>query len=243
MSKKILALMSFVLVLGLAANASAGLVAHWKLDEGSGTTAVDATGNGHDGTLIGDPQWVVGYSDGGLQFAGSPDKVDIPHSPDLNPENEFTVSVWANLDPAGSGHRSPVTSRDDGPQRGYIIYCTPANTWQFWTGTGSGWDSAGSPAVALGEWTHVAATYSGGAKKLYINGELAGESTTTMPPNTAQVLRIGAGATEGDGNYFFVGTIDDVRIYDHALTEAEIAKLAARVRAEQPNPVDGARSE
>jgi hypothetical protein len=71
----------------------------------------------------------------------------------------------------------------------------------------------------------VAATYSGGAKKLYINGELAGESTTTMPPNTAQVLRIGAGATEGDGNYFFVG------------------KLAARVRAEQPNPVDGARSE
>jgi len=223
MCRKLIYPISFVLVLGLISDASAELVAHWKLDEGSGTTAVDATGNGHDGELIGNPEWVTGYFGGGLKFAGSPDKVDVPNSAELNPENEFTVSVWAYLDPGGSGHRSPITSRDDYPQRGYIIYCTPENTWQFWTGNSAGgWDSAGSPPVALGEWTHVAATYSNGEKKLYVNGELAGESSATMPLNTAQVLRIGAGATEGNGNYFFVGTIDDVRLYNHVLTEDDI---------------------
>ncbi|MCH7558910.1 MAG: hypothetical protein IIB56_15865, partial [Planctomycetes bacterium] len=237
-------LISFVLVMGLISDASAELVAHWKLDEVSGTTAVDATGNGHDGTLIGNPQWTDGYFAGGLKFAGSPDKVDVPQSAELNPENAFTVTVWANLDPGGSGYRSPVTSRDDSPQRGYIIYCTPGNTWEFWTGNSAGgWDSAGSPPVALGEWTHVAATYSNGEKKLYINGELAGESSATMPPNTVQVLRIGAGATEGDGNYFFVGTIDDVRIYNHALSADEVSgSMLELIRelASEPFSDDGA---
>lgn len=69
MCKKLIYLVSFVLVMGLISDASAELVAHWKLDEGSGTTAVDATGNGHDGTLIGNPQWTDGYFAGGLKFA------------------------------------------------------------------------------------------------------------------------------------------------------------------------------
>jgi len=245
MSRKLICLISLVLVLGLVSDTSAELVAQWKLDEGTGTTAVDATGNGHDGELIGNPEWVTGYYVGGLKFAGSPDKVDIPHSADLNPENEFTVSVWANLDPSGSGHRSPITSRDDYPQRGYILYCTPENTWQFWTGNAAGgWDNAGSPPVTLGEWTHVAGTYSNGEKKLYINGELAGESNAEMPPNTEQVLRIGSGATEGEGNYFFVGMIDDVRLYDHVLTDGDIQASmlnqgGAIIKAYGPDPRSG----
>jgi hypothetical protein len=245
MSRKLICLISLVLVLGLVSDTSAELVAQWKLDEGAGTTAVDATGNGHDGELIGNPEWVTGYYVGGLKFAGSPDKVDIPHSADLNPENEFTVSVWANLDPGGSGHRSPITSRDDYPQRGYILYCTPENTWQFWTGNAAGgWDNAGSPPVTLGEWTHVAGTYSNGEKKLYINGELAGESNAAMPPNTEQVLRIGSGATEGEGNYFFVGMIDDVRLYDHVLTDGDIQASmlnqgGAMPKAYGPDPRSG----
>jgi hypothetical protein len=231
------------LVLVLISDASAGLVGHWKLDESSGTTAVDATGNGHDGELIGNPEWVTGYFGGALKLAGSPDKVDVPYSAELNPEEEFTASVWANLDPAGSDYRSPITSRDEGPQRGYIIYCTPENTWQFWTGPG--WYSVGSPPVTLGEWTHVAGTYSSGEKKLYVNGELAAENFNTMSPNTARVLRIGAGATEGNGAYFFVGMIDDVRVYDRTLTAGQVQGLTNGVapifaKAEKPDPEDGA---
>ncbi len=238
--------MCFAVVLAmvaLAGSASAELVGHWALDDGAGTVAVDSTGNGHDGELIGSPQWVEGVYGGALQFAGSPDKVDIPYSDQLNPAGAFSASVWANVDPAGSSHRSPITSRDDYPQRGYIIYCEPGNTWQFWTGSAAGgWNNTQGPAVDLGEWTHLAVTYLDGEKKLYVNGELSGEGTDAMALNTAQVLRIGAGATEGDGNYFFVGTIDDVAVFDHALTAAEVLSamqgVAPAELAAEPSPAD-----
>ena len=229
--------------MALAGSASADLVGHWRLDDGAGTVASDSSGNGHDGELIGNPQWVEGVYGGALQFAGTPDKVDIPYSDQLNPEGEFSASVWANVDPGGSGHRSPITSRDDYPQRGYIIYCEPGNTWQFWTGSAAGgWNNTTGPAVDLGEWTHLAITYSNGEKKLYVNGELSGEGTDEMALNTAQVLRIGAGATEGAGNYFFVGTVDDVAVFDHAMTEAEVQGamkgIAPAELAADPSPAD-----
>lgn len=211
----------------IAAVGHADLIGHWKLDEGSGEVAADASGNGHDGTLMGGVTWADGYFDGALEFAGGGQKVDIPHSQQLNPEDEFTVSLWANVDATGTGHRSPVTSRDDFPQRGYIIYVEPGNTWQFWTGTGAAWNNTPGPAAVAGEWTHVTATYANEQKGFYINGEQVGQSTASFSPNTQQVLRIGGGATEGDGNYFFVGLIDDVRVYDHALSEGQMAAVMA----------------
>ena len=77
MCRKLICLLTFIVVLGTAGNASAGLVGYWRLDEGSGTIAYDSSGNGHDGELIGNPEWVTGYFGGGLEFAGSPDKVDV----------------------------------------------------------------------------------------------------------------------------------------------------------------------
>ncbi|MBN2133314.1 MAG: LamG domain-containing protein, partial [Sedimentisphaerales bacterium] len=226
--------------------ARADLVGHWKLDEGSGDVATDATGNGHDGQLLNGPTWVEGYFDGGLEFNGAQQKVDIPQSPELNPTEEFSISLWANVNPDGTGHRSPITSRDDNPVRGYIIYVEPGNTWQFWIGTGivggAGWFTAQGPAADLGEWTHVGGTYVPGSHKLYINGEFAGEGGGVISPNTDQVLRIGGGATESAGNYFFDGMIDDVRVYDHALSEAQLAAVMANEiypYAAAPKPGDG----
>ena len=220
MATRLVAWMCLIAVL-LVGTAHADLVGHWNLNEGSGTIAHDSTGNGHDGELIGDPQWVEAQYGMGLEFAGNPDKVDIPYSEQLNPETAFSLSLWTNPDPSGSGHRSPITSRDDFPQRGYIIYIEPGNTWQYWLGIGS-WNNTQGPAVTFGEWTHVAATYDNGAKKFYINGELVAEGTGIITPNTQQVLRIGGGATEGNGNYFWVGTIDDVAVFDHSMTDAEV---------------------
>ena len=241
MSRRLICLSCLVFVLSLAGSTSAELVGYWKLDDGAGTVAVDSSGNGHNGELIGNPQWAEGVYGGALQFAGNPDKVDVPYNEQLNPDGEFSASVWANVDPGGSGHRSPITSRDDYPQRGYIIYCEPGNTWQFWTGSAAGgWNSVQGPAVNLGEWTHLAITYSGGEKKFYINGALEGEGSDTMALNTAQVLRIGAGATEGDGNYFMVGLVDDVAVFNHTLTAAEVvsamAGIASAELAASPSP-------
>jgi len=246
MHNKLIYLIVLFLISGFASHASAKLIAQWKLDEGSGTIAVDATGNGHDGTLEGDPQWITGYYGGALQFAGSPDRVVVPYDPQLNPEETFTVSVWANVEPGSSGWRSPITSRDDYPQRGYIIYAGTDGNWQFWIGTGGGWSNAAGPPIVTGEWTHVAATYSPGEQKLYINAELVGEASGTISLNEQQYLSIGAGRTDmPQGDYFYAGMIDDVRLYDHVLTGDEIGTSmenqgGAIPKAYGPDPANGA---
>jgi hypothetical protein len=163
-----------------------------------------------------------------LSLDGSGDAVDVPYSADLNPA-AFTVSLWANPSTGGTSYRSPLTSRDDAPQRGYIIYVEPGNTWQFWTGTGSGWNNTAGPAAQLDEWTHVAASFVNNQKVLYINGRQAAQSTAPLSPNTQRPLRIGGGATESTlGNYFFLGLIDEVRLYRRALSPEEVAGLTGR---------------
>jgi hypothetical protein len=111
----------------------AGLVAHYAFEGNLN----DSVGSRH-GTALGDARTTSDPVRGQvLTVDGTGDAVDIAYSEALNPE-AFTASVWANPDPAGSDYRSPLTSRDDSPQRGYILYLTPTNTWQFWTGTGTG---------------------------------------------------------------------------------------------------------
>ena len=201
----------------------ANLVAHYAF-EGDFS---DSAGS-HPGTALGDAQIASDPARGQvLSLDGTDDAVDVAYSAELNPE-AFTASLWANPDPAGSDYRSPLTSRDDLPQRGYILYIEPGNTWLFSTGMGSGWNGTAGPAAQLGEWTHVAASFENEQKKFYINGRLVGQGTAPLELNTQQPLRIGAGATEGPGNYFFPGMIDEVRIYDRALSADEVAGLAGR---------------
>jgi len=200
-----------------------GLIAYWNFNDGSGDTALDSSGNGHDGTLNGDPEWVDGYFGGALEFDGNGDEVNVPFDDALSPEETFTVCLWANVAPGSSGHRAPISNRDDNPLAGYIIYAEPGNTWQYWIGTGA-WNILQGPAVEFGEWTHLTAIYSEGAQKLYVNGELAGESAGVLEINSTNNLLIGAGANErATHEYLFVGQVDDVRIYDRVLTEEEIA--------------------
>ncbi len=187
----------------------------------------DSAGS-HHGTASGNTAVVSDPVHGQVaSFDGTTDKVDIPYSADLNPET-FTVSFWANPNSAGSSHRSPLTSRDDLPQRGYIFYVEPGNAWQFWTGTGAGWDAVTGPIATLDEWAHVTGAFADGVKSLYINGRLAAQSTaaTALGLNTQRPLRIGGGATEADGNYWWYGLLDDVCLYNRALSPEEVAGLA-----------------
>jgi len=214
--------------------ARADLVAHWTLDEGSGTVAADATGNGHDGTLNGDPQWLDGYFGSALDL----------DSPDLNPEDAFSISAWANLAADGAGHRAVISCRNEPPVAGYIIYATPGNVWEFWN-NGSPWHVIAGPSAELDEWTHLAGTFDNGTKKFYVNGEMAGEASgVVMNPNPSQELLIGAGANErATHEYLFNGMLDDVRVYNHALSEGQIAAVMANEPypyTASPKPGDGA---
>jgi hypothetical protein len=97
--RKLVCLFTIIVVLGATGNARAGLVGYWKLDEGSGTIASDSSGNGHDGTIEGDPQWVAGMYGQALDFDGTDDYVDIglgagDYFSTLN--SGLTVAAWIN---------------------------------------------------------------------------------------------------------------------------------------------------
>jgi len=242
MCKKLIYLFSFVLVLSIAGNVWAELVGYWKFDEGSGTTAYDSSGNGLDGTLNGDPQWVEGQIGGALDFDGD-DSVEIPHSPILSITDEITIAAWTYMRGNASGELAIVSkggwAANDLP---YELTETPGGVifWQFYDDVGRDTCSPDSPPVE--EWHHIAATYDGQIFKCYIDGELAEEwaYAGTMPENTASVT-IGQ---RSRGGTYFNGIIDEVAIYDRALSEEEIPPIMLGVgdfgQASAPNPANGA---
>ncbi len=204
--------------------AATGLVARYAFDG----DFRDSAGS-HHGTALGTAKITSDPVRGQVvSLNGSTDKVEVPYSADLNPQ-AFTVSLWAFADPTGTDYRSPLTARDGSPQRGYILYIAPNNTWQFWTGTGTGWHTTTGPTATLGEWTHVGATFVTDQEALYINGHLAAQGPGTLSLNTQRPIWIGAGATETPaGNYYFKGLIDEVRLYNRALSAEEVAGLAGQ---------------
>ena len=206
-----------------------GPISYWRLDETTGETAADTVGTnpgaymngvalGVPGALAGDPNLAAAFS------AASQTKVEVPFSPELNGA-VFSVEVWAKVTGGSGVHRSPLTSRADAPQRGYIFYAEPGDTWQFWTGTGqsTGWDVIQGPTVRTGAWSYLAATYDGTTKRFYVNGVEVGSNTTAFGPNDEKVLRIGAGATDDPtGNFFFEGSVDEAAVYGKVLTPEQI---------------------
>ncbi|MFT5124701.1 MAG: hypothetical protein ACI9TH_002089 [Kiritimatiellia bacterium] len=223
----------------------ATLVAYYPLD----TDALDASGNGHHGTVTGSG---VTYGQAGANgatgqstdFTGS-GHINVPYSPALNTP-DFTVTLWANADVAGGGggnYRSPITNRDDvsGVTYGWIIYNDNAGNWNFWNGQGaSGWPQLSGGAVATTTWTHLAISYDSATstKSFYVNGNLAGTANAAFAANGPQMEALHLGGGGDDGTQFrFDGRIDDVGLFDHVLDQAAIQNIM--VNGVIPEPASG----
>ncbi len=221
-----------------AGSVSEDMVAYWKLDEpadvsGAGAV-VDSTGNGHDGDLP-PPPFEPG-SPGATENTGtsicfSNASIDVIYAPELNPES-FTLALWAKPQ-VTAGFQSAVTNRYDintGEEtQGFVLYNDNNGNWAFWTGIGPTlgnppWAVLAGPPVEVDAWQHVAISFDAdtGTKAMYVNGELVA-STTDQPyvPNTFRDLHIGGGGDMGD-QYRFVGCLDDVALWDEALTAEQI---------------------
>jgi hypothetical protein len=161
-------------------------------------------------------------------FNGTSSLIQHDWIADLNPES-FTLALWARSDGGAGAWHSPVTSRNDlnPDSQGYLIYDNqPAGVWTFWSGNGTedgNWQGMDGPPVNLGEWEHIAITYDNDEeiKMLYINGELEVESYDSVFPNDTKPFNIGAGGDNGTA-YFFVGDIDDIGLWDGALSQEDI---------------------
>jgi hypothetical protein len=205
-------------------------VGYWRLGEAVGPTANDETtpaynGTYSGGTTLGQPGALRADPDTAVQFDGSSGKADVAYTAALNPPS-FTAEAWAKVE-GGSGYRSPVTSRSGtGGESGYIFYASPANTWQFWTGTGSAWHTSFGPAVQNNAWTHLVGSYDGATQQkiLYVNGRRVDiDGGVGFQQNSSQDLHIGAGGDTGT-QYRFNGDVDEVAVYNQALHHADVAK-------------------
>ncbi|MFB0554074.1 MAG: LamG domain-containing protein, partial [Phycisphaerae bacterium] len=238
MSKKLIYLVSFVLVLSAAGNASADLLVHWAFEEGSGTTAFDTSGNGRDGTFTGEPQWVAGHnSAGALHFDGVDDFVS--HSlPGDQTYAAFTIAVWAKADgvdqadlAAVFASRFPGGATGAGFQIDLTTQVTP-QVYQIRPNTGSG-----VFGNATTDWVHLAVVCEGTSAQLYYQG--APTNKATLVSSLFNEFTVGVNRAR---SRFFAGTIDELCVYDHALSEVEIlGAMAGEIfpYAFGPEPADG----
>ncbi len=201
-----------------------GPVAHWKLDETSGTTAVDSEG-GHDGTTS-NTEWVTGQLDGGIRLDSTVDAVVVPHSDELSLTNALTVTAWINKTSL-SLYDTAVSKATTGSDLNYFL-----GTWENYPvfGFSTSIDNwlgfyATSAPLLLNTWYHLAASFDndGNSVRVYVDGVLVDQFNTTREPVTnAGDIRLGRSAI---GEYW-PGMLDDVRIYDRVLPDGEIAELA-----------------
>ncbi|MHC4533120.1 MAG: LamG domain-containing protein [Planctomycetota bacterium] len=216
------------------------LVGWWGFDEGSGLNVLDQSGHGNHATLKNGPQWVIGYDGNALMFDGDDDFVEVPHDTTLTVDNEVTVMAWINtqryIGPTGDDWQGIMAK---GNPRSYSLYTQVSGSLHFSTG---GVGTLSTLQVPLNEWVHVAAQVVGGQHQYYINGEDAGLSGTGIVlPGASDTATVRIG-TARDDNREFLGMIDDVRIYNRALTQDEVVDIMRGdpTLAWNPDPANGA---
>ena len=197
-----------------------GLVAAYSFDEGSGTTLVDRAGHGHTGTLTG-PIWsAAGRTGGALSFDGIDDSVRVNDHDELDLTTGMTVEAWVSPSALGGTWRT-VLFKEQAAHMTYALYAntdTGRPTGQAHVGGQR--DARGPSPIPAGTWTHLATSYDGTTVRLYVNGsEVRALAAGGSMAVSAGPLKLGGNAIWDE---WYAGLLDDVRVYNRALSAAEI---------------------
>jgi hypothetical protein len=198
-----------------------GRVASFGFDEGTGTVANDRSGSNNKGTLSGAAWTTAGKVGGALNFDGVNDLVTVPDSPSLRLGTGMTIDAWVR--PTRANDWSTVALKERPSGLAYALYASDSS------GRAAGYINNGgdvaapaSAATATNAWTHLAVTYDGTSLRLYVNGTLVRTTPATGAMATSTgALRIGGNNVWGE---WFAGTIDELNVYNRALTAAEVAQ-------------------
>ncbi|MGB9597230.1 MAG: LamG domain-containing protein [Candidatus Poribacteria bacterium] len=193
----------------------------WLFDEGKGDVAGDSSGNKNDGKLMNDPKWVDGKIGKALDFDGAQNHIVVPNSDTLNPTDAITLVAW--IYPRGfTGNGNGILTKEgqyilglNWPQSGN------AQKLNLWLTIG-GWILFADGEVKKDSWNHVVATYDGSTKKLYIDGKLISKIDQKGKIGTSANNILIAQGNIGVGQQAFNGIIDELAIFNIALTETEI---------------------
>jgi len=213
----------------LRTNASSerGLAGWWKLDEISGLTAEDSSCNGNNGTLtnMAGDEWTTGQLDGALEFDGSNDYVNVDDAASLDITNAITVMAWIKPSNPSGNWQSIVANSPTGGQYNYWFYLE-SNALKLSVYSSTYPNLIVSNAIsAANAWYHVAFTaLDGSTTKIFVNGNEVGSRTAGTEHWAGGYTTISD--LRPSRNICFAGTIDDVRIYNRALSAEEIEELA-----------------
>ena len=205
------------------------MAALWKFDETEGSIAGDSSGNNLVGTLIGNPQWqpTGGKVGGALEFDGVDDCVDFGSDANLNIANAVTIAAWIKLSEPAEDQK--IVSNQDDLAGGYKfgIYSNKVELEIRDSGNAATINRSvdGGKDLQPGVWYHVMGVYSQGSYiRTYVNGDLDRElSTAVVLAPTSGTLKIGREPFMDA--YFYKGLIDELSIFNYALSEADVAAI------------------
>ncbi|MEA2136290.1 MAG: hypothetical protein QOC68_4199 [Solirubrobacteraceae bacterium] len=196
-----------------------GLVAAYGFEEPLGTTVEDSSGSNNVGVTNGPTRVTTGKFGRGLDFDGVNDWVTVADSASLD-ITRMTIESWVRPTALGTAWRSVLLKEQPGDFVYTLYASTNASRPSGWVFIGGEKEARGAAALAANAWTHLASTYDGANLRLYVNGTLV--KTLALTGNIATstgALRLGGNAIWGE---WYAGTLDDVRVYNRALTAAEI---------------------
>jgi hypothetical protein len=210
-------------------------IAAYSFEEGEGAVANDSAG-AHDGTLHGAEWTEAGKFGGALRFdPASSARLTIPASPELNLSGPFTLEAWVK--PEAAGQSDPIFAKTEADGTlSYLLYSANgegkpqatitdgADHWSVPTGT---------EALPQDAWSHLAVVSDGEDTRLFVNGKVVATEPSYTPQGTEAPLRIGG--IEAWGHYFD-GTIDNIRIFDRALSAGEVTKGSEESVPPAPGP-------
>jgi hypothetical protein len=199
-----------------------GLVGHWEFDDGGGSMATDSSAKGNDGAVNG-ATWTTGIIGGALSFTGTDsDYVQIPNESDYDLASAVSYAVWIKAGRSSISWMGVITKANHMNLQRYGT--EDYLVWQTKAGTITNYQLKANTAVLDDQWHHIAVTYDGSQKCIYADGVLDNSVPATGTINTTDTpVMIGKnGQVPG---HAFDGVIDDVRIYDYALTAAEVQTL------------------
>jgi hypothetical protein len=208
----------------------AGLKAHWKLDETSGLTAADSSGFGNKGTLTNmtGTEWTAGKLNGALKLtAASSQHVVFGNGPSLQITGQLTVAAWVKMEEGNAGSYMGITGKlVSGAYKGYALVRHSSNVFRMWVASAGAILGVSSDAPYTdAEWHHVAGVSKDGTNSLYIDGVKQAATSTKPFDESGDYAFIGKQYSTTNDRYWN-GTIDDVRIYQRALSPEEMAGLA-----------------
>jgi len=191
-----------------------GLFCHWLMNEGGGNTLYDVSGNNNVGAFVGDVSWVSGKFGPTLNFPGSTDYVSIINAKTYT---KLTISVWINgsyFDASGthmviSGLSSQTYIVVNNRALGCVIKSTFHNS---------------GVTLSTNTWYHVVCTYDGVRVKIYLDGNEILDAAETTDPPANQKFYVGTYGSS-PSSFEFYGMIDNLMIFDIALTATEIIEL------------------